>query len=94
MRRRAIAIGAGVVLLLLVLWLVHAVIAGRGRNDYSGTIETREIHVGSRIGGRVTGVLVEEGQTVKAGTVLVRFECDALKASRDQAAAAVAESQR
>jgi len=92
MRRRAIVIGAGVVLLLLVLWLVHTIIARRAMNDYSGTIETREIHVGSRIGGRVTGVFVEEGQTVKAGTVLVRFECDALKASRDQAAAAVAEA--
>lgn len=92
MRRRAIAIAAGVLALLLALWLVHAVIAGRGSNEYSGTIETREIHIGSRIGGRVTGVFVEEGQTVKAGAVLVRFECDALKASRDQAAAAVVEA--
>ncbi len=92
MKRRAIAIGVGVVLLLLLLWLVHTVIAGRNRNQYSGTIETREIHVGSRIGGRVTDVFVEEGQTVKAGTVLVRFECDALKASRAQAAAAVEEA--
>lgn len=92
MRRRAIVIGAGVVLLLLVLWLVHSVIAGRGRNEYSGTVETREIHIGSRIGGRVTGVFVEEGQMVRAGTPLVRFECDALKASRAQAAAAVEEA--
>ena len=88
MRRRAIAIGVGVALLLLVLWLLHYVIAGRSRNDYSGTVETREIHIGSRIGGRVTDVLVEEGQTVKAGAVLVRFECDALRANRAQAAAA------
>lgn len=94
MKRRAIAIGVGVLLLLLLLlWLAHTVIAGRGKNDYSGTIETREIHIGSRIGGRVTGVYVEEGQTVKAGTELVRFECDALKASRDQAAATVVEAQ-
>ncbi|MGB6782793.1 MAG: efflux RND transporter periplasmic adaptor subunit [Terracidiphilus sp.] len=92
MRRRAIAIGVGVLLLLLLLWLVHTVIASRARNEYSGTIETREIHVGSRIGGRVTDVFVEEGQTVKAGTVLVRFECDALKASRAQAAASVVEA--
>jgi HlyD family secretion protein len=92
MRRRAIAIGAGIVILLLMLWLVHSVVAGRGRNEYSGTIETREIHVGSRIGGRVTDVFVEEGQSVKAGTLLVRFECDALRASRAQAAATVAEA--
>jgi multidrug resistance efflux pump len=93
MKRRAIAIGIGVLALIAALWLVHAVLASRGRNEYSGTIETREIHIGSRIGGRVTGVYVEEGQTVKAGTELVRFECDALKASRDQAAAAVVEAQ-
>ncbi|HTX75604.1 MAG TPA: efflux RND transporter periplasmic adaptor subunit [Terracidiphilus sp.] len=92
MRRRVIALAAGVVALFLALWLVHAVIAGRARNEYSGTIETREIHIGSKIGGRVTGVYAEEGQTVNAGTVLVRFECDALKASRDQAAAAVVEA--
>lgn len=92
MRRRAIAIGVGFVLLLLGLWLVHSVIAGRGRNDYSGTIETREIHIGSRIGGRVTGVFAEEGQTVKAGAGLVQFECDALKASRSQAAASAEEA--
>ena len=92
MRRRVIAIAAGVLALILALWLVHAVIAGRARNEYSGTVETREIHIGSKIGGRVTGVYFEEGQTAKAGAVLVRFECDALKASRDQAAAAVVEA--
>jgi HlyD family secretion protein len=92
MRRRAIAIGAGIVILLLMLWLVHSVVAGHGGIEYSGTIETREIHVGSRIGGRVTDVFVEEGQTVKAGTLLVRFECDALRASRAQADATVEEA--
>ena len=38
-------------------------------NDYSGTIETREIQIGSKVGGRVTEVGVEEGQLVKAGTI-------------------------
>lgn len=92
MKRRGIAIAIGLLTLIVALWVVHAVVASRGRNEYSGTIETREIHIGSKIGGRVIDVYVEEGQTAKAGTVLVRFECDALKASRDQAAAAVAEA--
>jgi multidrug resistance efflux pump len=61
--------------------------------EYSGTIETREIQIGSKIGGRVTDVFVEEGQLVKAGAVLVRFECDELKAQRAQAAAQVVQSQ-
>lgn len=64
--------------------------------EYSGTVETREIQVGSKVGGRVIAVPVEEGQLVKTGTTLVRFECDELKAQRkqwrakvDQAAAAL-----
>lgn len=92
MKRRAIAIGVGVLVVIAALWIAHRVLASRGRNDYSGTIETREIHIGSKVGGRVTGVYVEEGQAVRAGTVLVRFECDELKASRAQAAAAVVEA--
>ncbi len=34
---------------------------------FSGTIETREIRVGSKVGGRVEAVLVQEGQEVTAG---------------------------
>jgi len=56
---------------------------------YSGTVETREIEIGSKIGGRVTGVGVEEGQLVAAGAPLVSFEADELKAERAQAEATV-----
>jgi multidrug resistance efflux pump len=63
------------------------------RYEYSGTVETREIQLGSKIGGRVTEVLVEEGQIVKAGTAVVRFECDELKAQRQQAEAALQQAQ-
>ena len=56
---------------------------------YSGTVETREIEIGSKIGGRVTGVAVEEGQMVSAGAPLVSFEADQLKAERAQAEATV-----
>jgi HlyD family secretion protein len=40
----------------------------------SGFIEADEIRLGSRIGGRVQEVLVEEGQTVEKGQVLVKLE--------------------
>jgi len=56
---------------------------------YSGTIETREIQIGSKIGGRVTQVAVEEGQSVKAGTPVVQFESNELTADRAQAGAQV-----
>jgi HlyD family secretion protein len=47
------------------------------------------------VGGRVTGVLVEEGQTVEAGQALVRLETDelALQVARAEAALAAAEGQ-
>ncbi|MCA9214099.1 MAG: HlyD family efflux transporter periplasmic adaptor subunit, partial [Planctomycetales bacterium] len=40
----------------------------------SGFIEADEIRLGSRVGGRVSDVKVQEGQDVSAGTVLVELE--------------------
>jgi multidrug resistance efflux pump len=93
LKRRILIAGAGVVVLIAVIWGVLSLVAQRGRYEYSGTIETREIQIGSRIGGRVTAVHVEEGQVVKSGTVLVEFECDELKAQRVQAQAKVEQAQ-
>ena len=87
MKRRLMVTGIGVAALALGIWLVVGWVERRGRNDYSGTLETREIQIGSKVGGRVTEVGVEEGQVVKAGTTLVRFECDELEAQRSQAEA-------
>ncbi|MBN2022740.1 MAG: efflux RND transporter periplasmic adaptor subunit [Pirellulales bacterium] len=53
----------------------------------SGFIETDEIRLGSRIGGRVARVDVEEGDRVKAGQTLVELEPYDL-AEREAAAAA------
>jgi HlyD family secretion protein len=93
MNSRRIVIAASAVALVAAIWIVYSIAAERSRYEYSGTIETREIQIGSKIGGRVTGVFIEEGQAVKSGTVLVRFECDELKAQRAQAAAQVAQAQ-
>ena len=88
MKRRLIAAGAGAVVVALGIWLAVVWAERRGCSDYSGTVETREIQIGSKVGGRVTEVPVEEGQVVNAATTLVRFECDELKAQRTQAEAA------
>jgi HlyD family secretion protein len=93
MKRRIVLIGVAVLVLVTVIWAVSAWIAHRDRYEYSGTVETREVQIGSKVGGRVTEVPVEEGQMVKAGTVLVRFECDELKAQRAQAEAALKQAQ-
>jgi HlyD family secretion protein len=60
--------------------------------ELSGTVETREIQVGSKVGGRVTAVLVEEGQIAKKGATLVRFDVDELLAQRNQLRGRVAEA--
>jgi multidrug resistance efflux pump len=93
MKRRVLVAGVAAVALIAIVWGVSAWLAHRSRFDYSGTVETREIQIGSRIGGRVTAVPVEEGQLVKSGTVLVQFECDELKAQRAQAQAKLEQAQ-
>jgi multidrug resistance efflux pump len=50
-----------------------------------GTVEVQEVRLGSRLGGRVAAVHVQEGQLVEAGQVLVTFEPHDLAARRDQA---------
>lgn len=93
MRRRILIAVAAVAVLAAVILAVSAWVSHRSRYEYSGTVETREIQIGSKIGGRVTDVPVEEGQVVKADSVLVRFECDELKAQRTQAEAALEQAQ-
>jgi multidrug resistance efflux pump len=95
MKERKIVIGVAALVLVLVVALVcyYTWSAHRARYLYSGTVETREIQIGSKVGGRVTLVPVEEGNAVKAGALLVRFECDDLKTQRMQAAASVDQAQ-
>ena len=60
---------------------------------FSGTIETREIRVGSKVGGRVTEVLVMEGQETQTGQTIVRFDIAEIEARRLQAEAKIAQQQ-
>ncbi|OYW22136.1 MAG: hypothetical protein B7Z55_04970 [Planctomycetales bacterium 12-60-4] len=57
-----------------------------------GIVESRRVEVGSKIGGRVTEVLVEEGAIVDPETPLVRFDFAELRARLRQAEARVAEA--
>src|SRR5262245_16212898 len=52
-----------------------------------GTVEVQEVHLGSKIGGRVAAVLVKEGQIVEPGQVVATFETPELSARLDQARA-------
>jgi multidrug resistance efflux pump len=55
-----------------------------------GTIEARNIEVGSKEGGRIAEVLVREGDAIAKGTVILRFEAPELEARLQQARSAVA----
>ena len=58
-------------------------------NAVSGTIEVDEVHVAPRSGGRVEKIFAQEGDTLKAGVVIVQLEASELKARRDLAAAQI-----
>lgn len=64
----------------------------------SGFIEADEIRLGSRVGGRVQEVLVEEGQKVEAGQLLIKLEpfdlAKQLKEAQAQLAARQAELEK
>ena len=92
--RRAILFGV-VFLLLLGTAAVWKYFSGRASADklvLSGTIEADEIHVGSKVGGRIAAVLVKEGQEVRQGEPLIRFDRYDLDAKRADAVAAVAQA--
>jgi multidrug resistance efflux pump len=53
----------------------------------SGTVEARNIRVGSEVGGRIDKVLVHEGDVVAAGQILMTFDDKELLASLAQSRA-------
>ena len=60
----------------------------------SGTVEARNIRVGSKVGGRIDKVLVREGDRVQPGQILITFDDKELLASLDQSRAAAEKAQR
>jgi HlyD family secretion protein len=60
----------------------------------SGTVEARDIRVGSKIAGRIDKVLVREGDSVQAGQVLVTFDDRELMATLQQSQASAQKAER
>jgi len=90
--------------LLIVIVLIAMVIAagvllgGWFHHDSglqgSGTVEARNIRVGSEVGGRIDKVLVREGEIVTAGQVLMTFDDKELLASLAQSRANAEKAKR
>lgn len=59
----------------------------------SGRVEVDDIHIGSKIGGRVAKVNYDEGDAVKAGNAIVLLEDQELSAQLHQAEAATSQAQ-
>ena len=55
----------------------------------SGTVSATEVNVASEISGKVTSVSAAEGDTVKAGDVLFKLDCQMIQAQHDQSQASV-----
>ncbi len=88
---------------LVLLLLAAVLLAGGGalyvsrRNQpkplvLSGTIEARDVEVGSLLGGRVAKVLVEEGSQVKARQPVVQLETDLIDLQIQQQQSRVAQA--
>lgn len=83
-------------LMLLGVAAAWKYLSGRASADklvLSGSIEADEIHVGSKVSGRVEAVLVKEGQEVKLGEPIIRFDRYDLDARRADAVGALVQAE-
>lgn len=87
-----------IVLAIAAILAATAVYAGWFHRDTalqgSGTVEARNIRVGSKIGGRIDKVLVREGDSVQPGQVLITFDDKELQAALGQSRANAEKAQR
>ena len=93
MQRKRIILAIVAPILILAAILAYVLTHRSTPLAYSGTIETREIEIGSKIGGRVLSVSVEEGDQVPANAPLVTFDAPELQAQLAQAQATVLQAE-
>ncbi len=94
MQNRHLPIPALIIVVVLVIVGAYFLLAENKQADKSaltasGTVETTRITIASELSGRITDVLVDEGENVKAGDVLFHLDDSLLKAQHNQAAAAL-----
>lgn len=94
MNRKQI-VGAGVILAVVAGIVLYAGIFRRTEElEGSGTVEARNVRVGSKVGGRIDSVRVREGDVVQAGQILVTFDDKELLAALGQARANLEKMER
>ena len=82
--------GAGLVLFVAIAigwWLHHRSPLPEGFAAGNGRLEAEEIHVATKLPGRVAEILVDEGDEVEVAQVLARMDTNALQAELHRASA-------
>ncbi len=79
-RARIAGAAAAVILLALLLWRLLG-----GEFLYAGTVEATEVDVSSRVSSVIESVSVKEGDSVAAGSLLVKLACEDIRLSADLA---------
>ena len=84
MKRNIVVIAVIVIVAAAALWGSRWFRRGE-KISADGTLEARNIEVGSKVGGRITQVLALEGDRVEAGKLLITFDSDELEGQLLQA---------
>lgn len=80
----------------LAVLLTSILAAGCARGpvpDGSGTIECTQVRLAAEVGGRLSELLIEEGQSIQASQVVARIDPVPYILKRDEATAALAQAQ-
>lgn len=91
MRKRIF--GGVLILLAVAVFFWWRSRESRDAAEIYGIVESRRVEAGSRLGGRVVSVLVEEGEEVKEDTALIELDISELDARWEQARARKDEAQ-
>jgi len=83
----------GVLMLVVLLPASFGCTSEPSVKTFTGTVESTEVDLGAEIGGRVASVLVEEGDKVAAGQVVVTMDTTTLALQLEQALANVKTSE-
>src|SRR5438045_3448169 len=94
MNRKRVLIILGVAAVLTATAVYASWFRGDNSLRGSGTVEARNIRVGSKVGGRIEKVLVREGDAVQPGQVLITFDDKELQAALEQSRAGALKAER
>ena len=94
MSKKRILIGVAALAAVAATALYASRLRREASLEGSGTVEARNIRVGSKVGGRIDKVLVREGDTVEPGQVLITFDDRELNAALEQSRANLEKMER